>query len=198
MLIRRQLEIKDILYALGRASGQEIQERLADRPGYSGVRTILRVLERKGHIRHVEEGLRYVYEPMVEREKARQSAIERLVRTFFDGSVKAAAAAFLDPAFRPSFLKKDLDELEELIRRARKDEKIREVSIYTVAVLLVKSTVFFAAGLFALRLAARSSAALRWHDLPVLSVTAVTPSCRAAWCPRAVRCSTFRPRQQAR
>ena len=121
-LSRREREIMDILFALGRASGQEIQERLADQPGYSGVRTILRVLERKGHVRHVEEGLRYVYEPVVEREKARRSAIERLVHTFFDGSVKAAAAAFLDPA-SAKLSKKDLDELEELIRRARKEKK---------------------------------------------------------------------------
>src|ERR1700721_912283 len=111
-LSRREREIMDILFALGRASGQEIQQRLADQPGYSGVRTILRVLERKGHVRHVEEGLRYVYEPVLAREKARHSAIERLVRTFFGGSVKAAAAAFLDPA-SAKLSKKDLDELED-------------------------------------------------------------------------------------
>src|SRR5580698_791840 len=118
-LSRRERQIMDILFTMGRASGTEIQERLLDRPSYSGVRTILRVLERKGHIRHVAEGLRYLYEPVVEREKARRSAIERLVRTFFDGSVKAAAAAFLDPA-SAKLSKKDLDELEDLIRRARK------------------------------------------------------------------------------
>src|SRR5579863_3443933 len=121
-LSRRERQIMDILFEMGRSSGTEIQQRLPDQPSYSGVRTILRVLERKGHVRHVEEGLRYVYEPMVEREKARQSAIERLVRTFFDGSVKAAAAAFLDPA-SAKLSKKDLDELEELIRRARKEKK---------------------------------------------------------------------------
>src|ERR1017187_4738831 len=88
----------DILFSLGRASGQEIQEPLPDRPSYSAVRTILRILERKGHIRHVEEGLRYVYLPAMARETARKSAIQRLVSTFFDGSAKAAAAAFLDPA----------------------------------------------------------------------------------------------------
>jgi BlaI family penicillinase repressor len=120
-LSRREREIMDILFSLGRASGLEIQERLADHPGYSGVRTILRILERKGHVRHVAEGLRYVYQPVVEREKARRSAIDRLVRTFFDGSVKAAAAAFLDPA-SAKLSKKDLDELEELIRRARKEK----------------------------------------------------------------------------
>ena len=111
----------DILFALGRASGPEIQERLPDQPSYSGVRTILRVLERKGHIRHIEEGLRYVYLPVVTREKATKSAIERLVATFFDGSVKAAAAAFLDPS-TAKLSKDDLKELERLIRQARKEK----------------------------------------------------------------------------
>src|SRR5258708_33023214 len=97
-LSRRERQIMDILFAMGRASGPEIQERLPDQPNYSGVRTILRVLERKGHIRHIEEGMRYVYLPVETREKATKSAIERIVATFFDGSVKAAAAAFLDPS----------------------------------------------------------------------------------------------------
>lgn len=120
-LSRRERQIMDILFALGRASGPEIQERLPDRPSYSGVRTILRVLERKGHIRHIEEGMRYVYLPVVTREKATKSAIERLVATFFDGSVKAAAAAFLDPS-TAKLSKDDLKELERLIRQARKEK----------------------------------------------------------------------------
>ena len=120
-LSRRERQIMDILFTLGRASGPEIQERLPDQPGYSGVRTILRVLERKGHIRHVEEGMRYVYLPVVAREKAKQSAIARLVATFFDGSAKAAAAAFLDPG-TASLSDEDLKELERAIRKARKEK----------------------------------------------------------------------------
>jgi BlaI family penicillinase repressor len=120
-LSRREQQIMDILYALGRASGSDIQERLPDQPGYSGVRTILRVLERKGHVKHIEEGLRYVYMPVVPRDKARKSAVERLVATFFDGSVKAAAAAFLDPS-TTKLSRADLDELESLIRNARKEK----------------------------------------------------------------------------
>jgi BlaI family penicillinase repressor len=120
-LSRRERQIMDILFAMGRASGPEIQERLPDRPGYSGVRTILRVLERKGHIRHIEEGMRYVYLPVATREKATKSAIERLVATFFDGSVKAAAAAFLDPS-TAGLSKDDLMELERMIRKARKEK----------------------------------------------------------------------------
>lgn len=121
-LSRRERQIMDILFALGRASGQEIQQRLPDQPGYSAVRTILRVLERKGHIRHIEEGLRYVYLPAMERETAKKSAIQRLVATFFDGSAKAAAAAFLDPA-AAQLSDEDLKELEGLIRKARKEKK---------------------------------------------------------------------------
>ena len=120
-LSRRERQIMDVLFALGRASGQEIQQRLPDQPSYSAVRTILRVLERKGHIRHVEEGLRYVYLPAMARETAKQSAIQRLVATFFDGSAKAAAAAFLDPA-SAQLSDEDLTELEGLIRKARKEK----------------------------------------------------------------------------
>jgi len=120
-LSRRERQIMDILFTMGRATGLEIQERLADQPSYSGVRTILRVLERKGHVRHIEEGLRYVYLPVMTREKAKKSAIDRLVATFFDGSVKAAAAAFVDPA-TSALSKEDLKDLERLIREARKEK----------------------------------------------------------------------------
>jgi BlaI family penicillinase repressor len=121
-LSRRERQIMDILFALGRASGQEIQARLPDQPGYSAVRTILRVLERKGHVRHVEKDLRYIYLPVVGRETAKKSAIQRLVTTFFDGSAKAAAAAFLDPA-TAKLSADDLEELETMIRAARKEKR---------------------------------------------------------------------------
>jgi len=120
-LSRRERQIMDIIFTLGRASGPEIQERLPDQPSYSGVRTILRILERKGHIRHIEEGMRYIYLPVMTREKATKSAIERLVSTFFDGSVKAAAAAFLDPS-TARLSSDDLRDLERMIRRARKEK----------------------------------------------------------------------------
>ena len=84
-LSRRERQIMDILFATGRATGQEILERLPDDPSYSSVRTILRILERKGHIRHIEEGLKYVYLPVVAAETARKSAMERMVSTFFNG-----------------------------------------------------------------------------------------------------------------
>ena len=119
-LSRRERQIMDILFSLGRASGPEIQERLPGQPSYSGVRTILRILERKGHVRHVEEGMRYVYMPVMTREKATKSAIDRLVSTFFGGSAKAAAAAFVDPS-TSQLSDEDLLELERMIRKARKE-----------------------------------------------------------------------------
>jgi BlaI family transcriptional regulator, penicillinase repressor len=126
-LSRRERQIMDILFTRGRATGPEIQEGLADKPNYSSVRTILRVLERKGFVRHFEEGLRYVYEPTVARAAASRSALQRIIRTFFDGSAKEAVAALLDPsAFHLS-----AEELKELARmidlskgdRAKKERK---------------------------------------------------------------------------
>jgi BlaI family penicillinase repressor len=121
-LSRRERQIMDILYAAGRATGAEILEGLADQPSYSTVRTILRILERKGHVRHVEENLRYVYIPTMQAAQARQSALERVVRTFFDGSAKMAAAAFLDPkAF--SLSEDELNDLAQMVEKARKEVK---------------------------------------------------------------------------
>jgi BlaI family transcriptional regulator, penicillinase repressor len=117
-LSRRERQIMDVLFARGRATGQEIQEGLADKPNYSSVRTILRVLERKGYVRHVEEGLRYVYEPTIAREAASRSALQRIIRTFFDGSAKEAVAALLDPAaFHLS--EDELGELARMVDRAQ-------------------------------------------------------------------------------
>lgn len=117
---RRERQIIDILYARGRATASEIQEALPDEPSNSTVRTILRVLERKGLVHHVEEGLRYVFLPTVPRTAARKSALQRVLRTFFDGSAKEAVAAFLDPAAF-SLSKDDLDELAQMLDKARKE-----------------------------------------------------------------------------
>lgn len=117
-LSRRERQIIDILYARERSSAAEIQEALPGHPSNSTVRTLLRVLERKGLVRHVEEGLRYLFLPAVPRSAARKSALQRVMRTFFDGSAKEAVAAFLDPgAF--SLSKKDLDELAQMLEKAR-------------------------------------------------------------------------------
>jgi BlaI family penicillinase repressor len=121
-LSRRERQIMDVLFTRGRATGQEIQEGLPDKPNYSSVRTILRVLERKGYVRHVEERLRYVYEPTVARKTARRSALQRMIRTFFDGSAKEAAAALLDPAAF-HLTEEELKELGRLVDRAKKERR---------------------------------------------------------------------------
>jgi BlaI family penicillinase repressor len=121
-LSRRERQIMDVLFALGRATGPEIQQRLPGQPSYSAVRTILRVLERKGHVRHIEEGLRYVYLPAVERETAKKSALQRLISTFFAGSPRAAAAALLNPN-EANLTDEDLDELARMIQAAKEERR---------------------------------------------------------------------------
>ncbi len=95
-LARRERQIMDLIYRLGRASAADVADGLSDPPGYSAIRALLRVLETKGHLKHEVDGPRYVYVPTVPRERARESALRQLVNTFFDGSSAAAAAALLD------------------------------------------------------------------------------------------------------
>src|ERR1700741_5079737 len=95
VLTRREREIMDILYRLRRATAARVMKELSGDPSYSTVRTQLRVLESKGHVRHEEEGLRYVYAPAVPRSAARKSALRHLVDTFFDGSTEKVVGALL-------------------------------------------------------------------------------------------------------
>jgi len=95
-LSRRESQIMDIVYELGRASAADVLQRLPDAPSYSAVRALLRVLEDKGHLRHEHDGPRYVYLPTTPRERARETAMRRVVRTFFGGSTERAVAALLD------------------------------------------------------------------------------------------------------
>ena len=109
----------DILYRRGRATAAEVMEELPGDPSYSTVRTQLRVLETKGHVRHHEEGLRYVYSPAVARTTARKSAVRHLVETFFDGSAEQAVAALLGgEAARLS--EEELDRIAALLAKTRK------------------------------------------------------------------------------
>jgi predicted transcriptional regulator len=119
-LTRRERQIMDVLYRRGRATAAEVMADLPGEPNYSTVRTQLRVLEDKGHVRHDEEGLRYVYAPAVPRHAARKSALKHLVETFFDGSAEQVVAAVLGgEASRLS--DEDLERIGELIDKARKD-----------------------------------------------------------------------------
>jgi predicted transcriptional regulator len=95
VLTRRERQIMDVLFRRGRATASQVMQELPGGPSYSTVRTQLRVLEDKGHVRHEEEGPRYVYMPAVPRHAARKSALRHLVNTFFDGSTEKVVAALL-------------------------------------------------------------------------------------------------------
>ena len=109
----------DILYAQGRASAAEVQAALPDPPSYSAVRAMLRILEEKGHVRHEQDGPRYVYVPTVARDNAKRSAMRHMLRTFFDGSAAQAISALLDDS-STKLSDADLDRLARLIEEARR------------------------------------------------------------------------------
>lgn len=119
-LTRRERQIMDVIYARGRATVAEVLEGLSDAPSYSTVRTLLRLLEEKGRLRHEEAGPRYVYIPTVPRERARRSALRNVMQTFFDGSTEETMAALLDlhdVRRRPL----ELDRIKALIDKARRE-----------------------------------------------------------------------------
>jgi predicted transcriptional regulator len=115
---RRERQIMDILYRLGRATANEVIHELADEPHSSTVRTQLRVLEEKGHLRHEEHGLRYVYIPVTPRHAVRQSALRHTIETFFEGSAEKMLATLLGGSSKLS--DEELDRLSDLIDKAKK------------------------------------------------------------------------------
>src|SRR5512140_3517264 len=119
-LTRRERQIMDVLYRRGRATAAEVMADLLGEPNYSTVRTQLRVLEDKGHVRHEEEGQRYVYAPAVPRQAARKSALKHLVETFFDGSDEQVVAAVLGGE-ASRLTDEDLKRIADLVAEARKE-----------------------------------------------------------------------------
>lgn len=119
-LSRRERQIMDILHARREATAAEVLAALPDPPSYSAVRAFLRILEQKGHARHRREGARYVYLPCASRETASRSALERVVATFFQGSVRQAMAALLETA-DTELSEAELNKLKRLIKRAKKE-----------------------------------------------------------------------------
>jgi|ERR1039457_945349 BlaI family penicillinase repressor len=119
-LSRRERQIMDVLYQRGRASASEIHQALPDPPSYSAVRAKLRVLEDKGHVKHQEEALRYVYLPTLAPDRARRSALRHVVDTFFNGSVERVVAALVDRSAL-SVSGEELDRMSALIEKARKE-----------------------------------------------------------------------------
>jgi predicted transcriptional regulator len=118
-LSRRERQIMDILYRLGRATAGEVMDQLPGEPNSSTVRTQLRVLEEKGHVRHEEQGLRYVYIPKVPRNTVRRSALRHLIDTFFEGSAEQMLATLLGSE-GAALSNEQLDRLAEMIAKAKK------------------------------------------------------------------------------
>ena len=119
-LARRERQIMDILFRRGRATAAEVMAELTGEPSYSTVRTQLRVLEEKGFVRHEDDGVRFVYMPVVGRQTARKSALRHLVATFFDGSPEKAVAALLGGE-GSKLTNEQLDRMADLIDKARKE-----------------------------------------------------------------------------
>lgn len=117
-LTRRERQIMDVVYLRGQATVSEVHAEIPDAPSYSAVRAMMRKLEEKGHLKHDVHGPRYVYEATLPREEASDSALERLVRTFFDGSPSKTVAALLDLKGE-ELTEEELEDLSELITRAR-------------------------------------------------------------------------------
>jgi len=118
-LSRRERQIMDILYRSGKATAAEVLDAMPDAPSYSAVRAMLRILEEKGHLRHEQDGPRYVFLPAEPRDLAKRSALHHLVETFFEGSVEQTVAALLDGATK-NMEPSELDKLSKLIEEARK------------------------------------------------------------------------------
>ena len=120
-LSRRERQIMNIVYELGRATAAEVQSAMPDPPSNSAVRAMLRILEGKGHLHHEQDGPRYIFLPTVPHEEARGKALNRIVRTFFDGSAEGAMAALLD--LEGGRLDTEaLGRLSNLIDKAREEE----------------------------------------------------------------------------
>ncbi len=121
-LSRRERQILEILYQRGKATVLEVRQAMEDAPSYSSVRTLMRVLEEKGHVKHRAEGLRYVYSPTVAREKAKRSAVKHLLDTFFIDSPEQVVAALLDVS-STRLTREELDRMAAMIEQAKQEGK---------------------------------------------------------------------------
>ncbi len=122
MLSRRERQIMDVLVQHGKATAAEVRAGMPNPPSYSAVRAQLRILEDKGHIKHEQDGPRYLYCPTLTKERATRSALNHLVDTFFNGSAGQAMAALLDDS-TGELSPRELGRLEDLIQQARSREK---------------------------------------------------------------------------
>jgi predicted transcriptional regulator len=121
-LSRRERQIMDVIYRVrGGCTVNDVLAELPDPPSYSAVRALMRILEEKGHLRHEEDGPRYIYHPMVEREDARRSVLGHVVENFFGGSTEATVAALLELSDR-KLPEPELERLQRLIEKARRSD----------------------------------------------------------------------------
>jgi BlaI family transcriptional regulator, penicillinase repressor len=119
-LSRRERQIMDFLFRVGRASAADVLAGIPEPPSYSAVRAMLRILEEKGHVRHEEEGRAYVYSPTTRKDAARKTALQHLLRTFFDGSTEDAVAALLDLKGQ-RLSEAELGRIEQLVSDAKRE-----------------------------------------------------------------------------
>jgi BlaI family transcriptional regulator, penicillinase repressor len=119
-LSRRERQIMDVIYGMGRATAQDVSDKIPDPPGYSSVRTHLTILEKKGHLKHIKQGAKFVYLPTRSRQRAAQSALNRVLRTFFDGSVEKVMATLLN-SNDTDVSDEELDRLTKLIQATKKN-----------------------------------------------------------------------------
>jgi predicted transcriptional regulator len=120
-LSRRERQIMDVVFARGMATAAEVVSDMPDPPTNTAVRTLLRILEQKGHLKHIQRGREFVYQPTLPRQRAAKSAFQRVLRTFFDGSLEKAVAAHLASASNLSA--EELERLGKLIQQAKEKGK---------------------------------------------------------------------------
>jgi BlaI family transcriptional regulator, penicillinase repressor len=119
-LTRRESQIMEILFRRGQATAAEVLSEMPDAPSYSTARKLLEILEEKGYVRHAQEGPRYVYSPLVAADDARNSALEQMVRTFFQGSIGSAVTALLELQ-GPQLSDEELDRIAKLAEQAKRE-----------------------------------------------------------------------------
>ncbi|MDE1985013.1 MAG: BlaI/MecI/CopY family transcriptional regulator [Alphaproteobacteria bacterium] len=117
---RREREIMEALYTLGKATAAQILEQIPNPPTYTAIRTHLTILEKKGHVRHASDGTRYIYEPLVAREQMGRRAIDTVLKTFFDNSVEQVVAALLTSE-ETNVSREELERLARLIEQAKEE-----------------------------------------------------------------------------
>ena len=121
-LSRRERQIMDLFFATGQMTAQDVTDQLEDAPSYTTVRTLLRILEEKGHLKHSKSGRQYVYQPVSAPDQVRQHSLQHLLKTFFGGSITKAVATFINNP-DTNLSEQELNDLEDIVKNARQKEE---------------------------------------------------------------------------